>query len=169
MTSRKPLFVYGSMLDEDVLEVVLGRRLAADARFTARLAGYVCVRLPDESYPILAPRPGGLVPGAVLSELRSDDWKRVEFFESTEYEFARCRVELDSGERVDAVYCAEHDVAPGAAESWEFAWWRERHKPEYIVMIRQYMALYGSAGLEEAEALWERLSARGQPGRKLGG
>ncbi len=169
MTSRKPLFVYGSMLDEDVLEVVLGRRLAPDARPTARLAGYVCVRLPDETYPILILRPGGLVHGAVLPDLREDDWERVQFFESSEYEFASCRVELDNGESVDAVYCAEDDVAPGACESWEFAWWRECHKADYLVMIRQYMALYGNAGLPEAEALWERLSARSQPGRKLGG
>ena len=163
MTNTTPLFVYGSMLDEDVLEVVLGRRLPAVSRLAARLAGYVRVRLPDETYPVLAPKPGGLVHGAVLSDLGSNDFERVRFFESDEYEFASCLVELESGERLEATYCAENEVVPGASESWELAWWQTHHKPDYLIMIRHYMALYGRAELDEAEALWERLSDRGQP------
>lgn len=163
MTSRKPLFVYGSMLDEDVLRVVLDRTAPPSARRGARLLGYRRVRLPDESYPILSPAPNGIVNGVLISDLQEEDWKRVQFFESEEYEFAPCRVELDNGRSIDALYCAEGEVASGATEIWRLDWWRERYKVRYMVMIRQYMALYGNAGLEEAEALWGTLSAQADP------
>ena len=92
--------------------------------------------------------------------LTDEDWQRVEFFESAEYRFEMCRVVLDDGTQVDAVYCAADAVVPGACENWSLDWWRPRHKAQYLSNIRQYMALFGRAGLEEAEALWERLSER---------
>ena len=47
-TNQEPLFVYGSMLDQEVLECVLGRAVEPGNLAPASIEGYRRLRLPDE-------------------------------------------------------------------------------------------------------------------------
>ena len=157
--SERPLFVFGSMLDEDVLRVVLDRPLAAAHRQPARLDGFRRLRLPDESYPVLVVSRGGAVRGDLLWGLSSLDHARIAFYESEEYGLADCRVRaLDSDVLIEASFYAEGITMPGASAPWELDWWRTHHKTNYLVKIARYMELFGVADIEEAERLWTSLS-----------
>ena len=151
-----PLFLYGSMLDADVLKIDLGRQGPADAMQGAELRGYRRLRVPDESYPVLVGHPEGSVWGALLKGLREQDWARIHFFESNEYALKSCDVYV-GGARQRANFFAEGEMVTGATEPWTLEWWQTHHKDKYLHMIDQYMQIFGQADLEEAEALWARL------------
>ena len=161
--ASKPLFVFGTLLDNDVLSIVLGP--SSRPRLTpAVLSDFRCARVSDETYPVLVADPGAEARGALLMDLSKEDWARIRFFESDEYALDYCSVTLVGGSLVEAQYCAESTVA-GVAEEWTLAWWQQHHKRRFIDMITPYMALYSRVGVAEAESLWAELQQSGDVGR----
>ena len=154
-----PLFVFGTLLDLDVLGIVLDRKIEEPFIRSATLGGFRCVRISDETYPVLVAEPDAIVRGGVLQNLNDTDWSRIRFFESYEYELEPCLIEVEGEEFVEAVYCSE-GITAGAFESWTLSWWQNHHKANFLHLITAYMALDGQAPVEEAEALWTELQQR---------
>ena len=153
----KPLFVYGTMLDRDVAETVLGRALDPACVHRAWLDGYRVVRLPDDTYPMLIEAPGEQVAGVLLYDLGPTDFDRVRFFESYEYELIDCTVRVpDHGYRHAARFGAAQ-APPRRPEAWSLGWWRSAYKDRFLRYARHFMAFYGRGTLEEAEARWLEL------------
>ena len=99
-----PLFVYGSMRDEDVRALVLGcDRLEVRAE-PAWMRDAAVVRVPGESYPYLVSVEGVRAPGEVLYGLDETCLDRTRFFEGDEYAFVECAVERAGGERIAAMH-----------------------------------------------------------------
>jgi len=156
----KPLFVYGSMLDRDVSEVVLGRPLDPARVRTAWLPDHRRLRIPEEDYPILAPAPGEHVPGALLYDLTEADLDRVRYFESYEYAL-ETRSVIESGRGpVLALMNGAAVEEPQASEPWDLESWQRTRKDRFMYLTRRFMSLYGRASREEADALWDRLNER---------
>ncbi|NIR31254.1 MAG: gamma-glutamylcyclotransferase [Gammaproteobacteria bacterium] len=153
----KPLFVYGTMLDRDVAEIVLGRVLDPARVCRAWLDGYRVVRIRDDTYPMLIEAPGEHVAGAVIHDLDRTALDRVRFFESYEYDFVECTVRIpDHGYRRAARFGAAHEP-PQQPEPWSLEWWRATHKDRFLRYVRDFMAFYGCGTLDEAEARWLEL------------
>ena len=166
---NRPLFVFGSMLDDDILGAVLGRELPPSGRTPARLHGFRCLRVPDESYPFLAPSPHAAVDGELLSDLTERDFDRIRFFESEEYTLRDCTVVVAGARTLRACHFADATVMAGATEAWSLDRWQRDHKAAFLCVTRDYMQLYGRAGVAEAEAYYEELLIRhgaGSHGRK---
>lgn len=155
-----PLFVFGSLRDSEVREVVLGRDAADIHALSAWLPGFRAVRLPDESYPVLMTAPGSSVVGELLSGLSAADFERIAFFENQEYRFEHCTVLLKDGARREALVCAEDQVEPGAREPWELESWRRIHKAVFMEHTRQFMKHFGTASPGEADRIWRALTGR---------
>lgn len=154
----KPLFFYGTLRDLDVLGTVLGRRVPASRLEPARLPGHRVARVPDESYPVLVVAAGDAAEGVVFDDFAgAEDMERILFFESFEYAPMQRTVIAEQRGSVQAQVFAEAQMLPGAAEPWSLEHWQRRHKPRFLEMTRRYMALFGEATLEEADALWEEL------------
>lgn len=151
---RLPLFAFGTLRDSDVLEIVLERAAAEVDQAPARLRGYRVARLPDESYPVLIQSPGDSAEGLLLRDLRDADFQRIAFFENSEYQLERCRVELANAREVDAVYCSEGVTESGPRTPWLLDQWQRKEKPNFIQDVRRYMQLYGSLSAEEADSEW---------------
>lgn len=152
-----PLFVFGSLRDSDVLEIVIGRPPTHIRSVAASLAGYRLVRLPDESYPVLVATGGATVEGGLLYGLTDEDLDRIAFFENQEYRFERCTVSLAGGSQQEALFCRENEVASGATESWTLNDWQQLDKPVFLAHTIQYMKLYGAASAEEADEVWRNM------------
>ena len=146
-------------MDLDVLGIVLGRKVEQPFIHSVTLAGFRCVRITDETYPVLVEEPGTVVEGGVLRDLNGADWSRIRFFESYEYELEPCRIKVEGAGIVEAVYCSE-GITAGAFEPWSLTWWQTHHKHNFLHLISAYMALYGQAPVDEAEALWAELQQR---------
>jgi len=155
---QTPLFLYGTMLDMEILELVLGRSVSANELMAARLEGFRRVKVPDESYPVLAAANGSEIVGAVISKLSESDWDRIIFFENVEYEHRECVVELDDSTELIAVLYSDGVMIPGADDEWTLEWWQEVHKPHLMPAVREYMALFGKATMDEADAVWATLT-----------
>ena len=151
-----PLFAYGTMMDADVLSIVLARDIEWQVYEPARLHGYQRVRLPNESYPTLRPAPGACVPGVVVRNLSATDYERVAFFESEEYELRECTVVTATGASESALFCFE-DSAGEASAPWELDWWQHHHKSTHLAVFQAFMALFGQLDTVQADARWEQM------------
>ena len=152
-----PLFVYGSMRDEDVRALVLGRDPPAIRTEPAWMPGVAAVRVPGESYPYLVSSDGASAPGELVHGLGEEGLDRILFFEGDEYGFTESVVERAGGQRVAAMHFGGVAIPEGPIVPWSLERWQAREKPRFLSMTREYMALWGRATQAQAEALWQRL------------
>jgi gamma-glutamylcyclotransferase (GGCT)/AIG2-like uncharacterized protein YtfP len=103
------LFLYGTLLDPEVLARQGGERGLARRLRPARLDGHARVRLRGTPYPTLVPRPGAETPGAVL-RAGPEALRRLAAYEGPQYRLVPVRVETPRG--------------PVRARAWVAARWR---------------------------------------------
>ena len=154
---KRPLFVYGSMRDEDVRALVLGPALPTIRVEPAWMPDVTVALVPGESYPYLVPAEGGRAPGELIHGLGEGCPDRILFFEGEEYAFVECVVERTGGERVAAMHFGGVAIPEGPVVPWSLERWQATEKPRFLSMTREYMALWGRATRAQAEALWQRL------------
>lgn len=158
-------FFFGTLMDRDVLELVLDRPVAHGALAPARLSGYRRVRILRDSFPILVEDAAAAVDGYVFTTASADEDARILYFEDYDYDLAPCLPTLHDGRVVEATYCGAEDGVLGSDELWDLERWAARHKPGFLELSRIYMSFYGRLTAVEADALWtrerERLRAEG--------
>ncbi len=147
-------FFFGSLMDRDVAKLVLGRVIEPRLQQPGILHGYERLLVAEESYPALAPRPGGKVTGVVAEGISDTDMDRMLFFESDEFVPAACDIELTSGEYVSAQTFLAREVLEYTDQPWNFDHWRRRDKDEYLVLVRDWMLEYGKREAHQLEAAW---------------
>lgn len=147
------LFGFGTLMDPEVRDLVVGRPVPPEAVAPAVLPGYRRVRVPDETYPALVPDPAGEVQGQLFGPLTAVELERVQFFESFEYALTaievRCR-----GRPVPAMACLATEEVLIGAEPWDLAGWAAAHKPRFLIDCRAYMAQFRRLDLRAASRLW---------------
>lgn len=158
-------FFFGTLMDRDVLELVLDRPAGAVVLTPARLAGYRRMRVLRDSFPILIEDSASTVEGVSFTSASREEDARILFFEDYDYDLAPCRPVLHDGRTVEAMFCgAEAGVRP-SDEPWELPRWAARHKRGFLELSRVYMSCYGRLTPEQAESVWvearERLRAEG--------
>lgn len=147
----KPLFVYGTLRDPDVLDALLGRTLAAHECVTAHAPGFQAVHYPHRVYPALIAASGGNAPGLLLHDLTAIELAILDAFEGDEYRRAIIPVLAPSG-IVDAdAYLPVITIPPDAAP-WTLDNWTALHKLSVLDGERR-----------TAQALRDRLSAARKP------
>ena len=154
---NRPLFVYGSMRDGDVLALVLGRNHPEIRIEPAWMPDAAVALVPGESYPYLVSAEGTRAPGAVIYGLDKGCLERVLFFEGDEYAFVECIVETAGGKRIAATHFGGIGIPKGPVVPWSLEQWQMREKARFLSMTREYMATWRRATRSEAEVLWQRL------------
>ena len=155
---RQAIFVFGSMRDRELLEVVLGRRVAEPVYQAATLEGYRLGRVPDERYPLLVRDIDSRVAGEIVDGLSEEDLARVLFFEGDEYELQPCRVTVQGAGYRDVLFCDNFVHATETiTASWSLSEWQRVDKPSFLQVAKRFMAFYGCGNREEAEAVWRAL------------
>ncbi|MBF6471654.1 gamma-glutamylcyclotransferase [Nocardia abscessus] len=91
-TETTPLFAYGTLQLDPVLDALIGRvpKSAED-----KLSGWRVARLPHRVYPGLVPDPAKSAYGRVLSGITPVEWMLLDRFEDDDYDLVP--VTLDSG------------------------------------------------------------------------
>jgi gamma-glutamylcyclotransferase (GGCT)/AIG2-like uncharacterized protein YtfP len=88
------LFVYGTLMCEDIMQDVAG---CLPARLPGTLAGYERRAVKGEHYPGLVPGAAGRVDGVVYRDVPGFAWARLDSFEGDMYRRQRVHVELRDG------------------------------------------------------------------------
>ena len=152
-----PLFVYGSMRDDDVRTLVLGRIATAFRTEPAWMPGVAAALVPGESYPFLVSLEGSYAAGELIHGLDERCFNRILFFEGDEYTFVECEVERAGGDRVGAMHFGGVAIPESPVVTWSLERWQAQEKERFLSMTRRYMALWGHATRTQAEAVWQRL------------
>ncbi|HEY9568724.1 MAG TPA: gamma-glutamylcyclotransferase family protein [Thalassobaculum sp.] len=163
MTTR--YFFFGTLMDPDVLRLVLGRPVTRGALAPARLHGYRRMRILRDSFPVLVADPPAAVEGLVFTAAGAQDDARILFFEDYDYDLAPCRPVLDDGTTVEATFCGAAEGVAASDEPCDLSRWAAGHKAGFLELSRIYMDCYGRLTPQQAEPVWvsarERLRAEG--------
>lgn len=157
-------FFYGTLLDDDVRAIVLGRRAPAEAPVPAVLAGFRRVPVAGHSFPALIVDPRGRVEGVLLAGLGVAEAARLSYFEGPEYRPLLRLVEGAGGlPRAAWVFvpAPRQPFMPGLRPRpglWDLAGWQRRHKAGYLRGLRPAMAAAPAPQLAELRQAWEERS-----------
>jgi hypothetical protein len=153
-------FFYGTLMDNDVIEIVLGRALEAPCLQPARLDGF-CARIAiDEAVPVLRAAPGSSVSGVVIENLTAADAENIRFFEASEYDSEPCEVVVDGVGVAIAYVHLNSQLRVNEKQSWDFLRWQAEEKPLFLTLARQWMRHVGATDLRAADEEWDRTRVR---------
>ena len=151
-------FFYGTLMDRDLLRMVLGRDLAAAALQPAVLSGYRRGIVRGRSYPMLVPRAHGCVDGVLAQGFDEADALRLTWYEHDLYDIRLCRPRLPSGLRATAWTYVPRPGGMPPGPAWSLATWQRRHKPAFLARLTRELAAGGPAPRKVAQAknAWRR-------------
>ena len=148
-------FFFGTLMDRDVLELVLGRSVAEDSFIPATLDGYRRVRIRKDSFPMLIADPDAVVEGVVYQTRTAEEDARILFFEDYDYGLSACRPRTPDGV-VEAMFCGIDTAVEPSDDAWDLGSWAARHKAGFLKLSEIYMNCFGRMTPEEAEPIWEQ-------------
>lgn len=158
--SGLPLFVFGSLMDPDILAGVLGpQRAAAVIRQPAWLSGYRRHSARDEVFPILVPDPHAVeaddttrhppVEGCLLLGLTAQDLDRIDYYEGAGYTLRPLTVEVMAAE-------GGADARPGAGPAAQGAGERRRTGAQVFLST----GLFSDSGVAWDLGHWQQTAKR---------
>ncbi len=159
----QPLFIYGSLMDPELLALVIGRATDGFRFEAASVHGFIRLRARNESFPILVPHAGGRVEGVLVFNLTAADVARLQFYEGLGYEGSWYSLEVLPVECRGEVLSAQvylptaHLTADDAV--WDFDAWAAAERDLFIAMVHEKMSQYGRMSAAESDALWPQLKA----------
>ena len=95
----RSLFVYGSLLFDEVQRAVVGRVLRSEP---AVLTGYACRRVHGQPYPAVRPDPEAETSGRLCHDVDLDTLRRLDHYEGAVYERRTAQVTTASGAQIEA-------------------------------------------------------------------
>jgi hypothetical protein len=150
-------FFYGSLMDRDLLEVVLGGRLDHLAFAPGWLDGYAARVAAGYTFPTLVRAPGARVDGILTSGFAAHELDRIAYFEDSEYAPVVHEV-MTSEAKVRAHVYLGAPTLGSTEQPWDFKSWRRRDKPLLLAVTRKVMTEhYGITPFHEIDAVWHRL------------
>lgn len=132
------IFVYGSLLADDVVRVLLNR---VPPYSPAVLNSFHRFSIKGRVYPAILPVENQKVTGKVLIGITPPELYILDSFEDVEYERKTVDVYLkDSSEKLQAeTYIWSDKSDPNLHGDWDFEEWQRLHKEEFIKMSIGFM------------------------------
>jgi len=127
----RPLFVYGTLSDPQLMAAAVGRRIEPRNVLGAVAPGFRAVFYPQRSYPALVRAPGGRAEGLLILGLSPFERDVLDVFEGPEYRRGIVPVLVDAELHEADAYLPVVRVAPDAP-GWSLAAWQARHKGEVL-------------------------------------
>jgi len=126
------LFVYGTLMDADVLNRVVGRPVPPGRIGAAFVDGYRRVYVKGSYFPILIAAEGATVEGRLITGLGAQAVTRLTRFEGRQFHLQRLTVRLAKGRTADAECFMPTAGVPATDDDWDPEIWRRRHKRAYL-------------------------------------
>jgi Gamma-glutamyl cyclotransferase, AIG2-like len=157
--SGHTFFFYGSLMDRDLLEAVIGRD-ANHLIFTPGwLKGYVAEVAANYSFPTLVESRHGRVDGLIAQQLSTADVERIAYFEDEDYTPIVADIATAEAEISAQFYVATARLK-SSGKAWNFDSWRRRDKPLLLAVTRKVMREhYGLTPMSEIDAVWHTVKA----------
>lgn len=134
------LFFFGTLCDEALLKIVLGRGTGDDLHLTpVRLPDYAVTWVKGQPFPMMSEAQGGMAEGVLATDLSAGDQERLDFYEDGfGYDRAAVTVETDQGAVEAQVYLAQPGRwtpgAPWSLHDWQAQWGAQtRHAAQEVM------------------------------------
>jgi hypothetical protein len=132
-------FFFGTLLDEEVLNFVVGRKVPAADKRPANLAGFRRVKAQGVTYPIVVRSETATVSGMLVSSLTSAEARRLIDYEGANYDLVTLPVLAGIRQRQAQVFIP---VVKGGLtpldEDWMFEEWARLHRDGFVARLRQW-------------------------------
>ena len=157
--SGHTFFFYGSLMDRELLEAVIGRDLGNLSFTPGWMKGYVADTAERYSFPTLVEHRTGRVDGIVVKGLSAADVDRIAYFEDEDYTATVADIATAEGDVSAQVYVATTRLK-SSGKPWSFDHWRIHDKPLLLAVTRKVMCEhYGVTPMSEIDAVWHRVKA----------
>ncbi|PIN23854.1 hypothetical protein CDL12_03422 [Handroanthus impetiginosus] len=132
------VFVYGSLLADDVVRVLLNR---VPPSSPAVLPNYQRFSIKGRVYPAIVPAENKKVTGRVLLDITPPELHILDEFEDVEYERTTADVLLkDGSEKLQAyAYVWENKTDPDLYGEWVFEDWKVLHMEGFLNMTKEFI------------------------------
>ena len=130
-------FFYGTLLDRDVMALVIGRRLPPAAFVPAILPGHVRRRVTGASYPIAVRDRHGEIHGMVVGALSARDVARLSVYEGERYRIASLKVKAAGALATVLVFEPVEERFQSTSGAWDLALWQRRDKRAFLGRLRR--------------------------------
>jgi hypothetical protein len=132
-------FFFGTLLDDEVLSIVVGRTVSAQEKRPAILPGHRRVKAQGVTYPIIVPSQTHEVAGLLVSSLSPAESKRLIEYEGANYDLVDRPVFCAGREQQAQIFVP---VKAGGLvplnEDWSFEEWSRLHRAGFIARLRQW-------------------------------
>lgn len=130
-------FFYGTLMDADVLEAVLGRRVALTHANDAVLRGYRRVYRLGATYPVIVADGDATVDGKLVRGLTAAEKRSLDRFEGADYRPVTLAVYTRHETEVPAFVYLPLSAEIASADTWHFTAWRRRHRSAFLHRARR--------------------------------
>jgi hypothetical protein len=130
-------FFYGTLQDQDVMALVLGRRLPPWAFRAAVLPGHARRRVKGASYPIVVRDSCGEVGGVVVSGLSARDVARLSAYEGPRYRVASVKVRTAGAFMTVSIFEPVENRFQPTSGDWDLAVWQRDSKRMFVERLRR--------------------------------
>jgi hypothetical protein len=135
-TRRTSYFLYGTLMDRDVLNIVSGLNLSQVRLRPALLPGYRRVR--DVHYPAVFPSEAHSVEGCVVHGISEPAAARIGLFEIDGYDLVVEQVVLGNRRSLKAALFAASGRMNLSDEDWSFEDWRNQHRRRFRQSVKSW-------------------------------
>ena len=127
-------FFYGTLLDADLQEAVIGRAVPEGSLVPASIAGFRRVRAAGQTYPILIPGTAtDRVDGAIASDFTYREIERLVAYAGEGYVLSTLPALLaDGGTTTVQVFLPVAGGLTASGEPWDLARWQREDKPRTL-------------------------------------
>jgi hypothetical protein len=132
-------FFFGTLLDDEVLQIVVGRAVPAKDKRPAILPGYRRVKADGVTYPIIVPQADREVFGQFVSSISSAEAERLIAYEGANYDLVKLDVAIEGRSREALVFVP---VKTGGLtpldQDWSYEDWQRQHRAGFVARLRQW-------------------------------
>jgi hypothetical protein len=158
--SGHTFFFYGSLMDRDLLEAVIGRRASGIAFTPGWLTGYTAEKAAGYTFPTLVESRTGRVNGVITQGLTQADADRITYYEDND-EYAAQIIDIATAETdIAAQVFMSATPMMSSGEPWSFDRWKKHDKPLLLAITRKVMTEhYGITPANKVHDVWMRIKA----------
>ena len=140
------IFIFGTLMDKALLEIVLGRKVEL---VSATLKDYGVFKVMDADYPVMIKSVGLVANGIILNELTKMDILRTDFYEHIFDYFLKPVQVLSQEVLIDTQVYMPSKVIPRLEEPWSLKDWQEVSGERTHGFAKKVMTNFGVLSVDE--------------------
>jgi len=152
------LFVYGTLRDDELFEIVAGRPLSRFAPVLARGVNTLALSAMEEPMPLLI-RSSSFTQGLLLRRVDDEAWRRIRFYEDDIYRCAPIHLHLASGNEIGAHAFWPRRGTPKKFRRWNFRDWQRISKRRAIAVAKRFMEYSNAPVGTDLAGAWRDIQA----------